>query len=586
MAGENPATTGDFDPHRPRAALRPEIRARNHAISSGHYLATQAGMRILDSGGNAVDAGVAAGICLGILQSDLVSFAGVAPILVHEAETGAVHSVAGVGHWPAAATLDGFRARWDGGMPEGIPRTVVPAAPDAWITALRRWGTRSFGEVAAAAIELAADGFPMYELMAAAITRAAKSLARWPTSAALFLPAGRPPRPGERFRQVEAARTLERMVAAERAASQNGRDAGLRAARDEFYKGETAERISAFMRAEGGLLTSDDLAAYAVEVAPPVRASFHEWTVYACGPWSQGPALPQALNILAGFDLRALGHNSAGYLHLLLEAIKLAFADREAFYGDPAFVDVPLDVLLSPDYAAARRARIDRDRAAEGLPPAGDAGVRAAARSGATVATGGGNGSAGDTTYACAVDRWGNVFSATPSDGFGTPVAAGMGMCVSPRGSQSWLDPAHPSALAPGKRPRLTPNPAIAVKDGVVLPFGTPGGDVQVQAMAQVFLNIAEFGMTPQQAIEAPRAVSASAPDSFWPHAAQPGVVRAESRLPEATLRQLAERGHRVQPWPEWTWLAGGVCAILGDRPAGVLTAGADPRREAYALGW
>ena len=603
MTVEEPVGLETLDAHRPRPALRPELRARLHAISSGHYLATQAGMRILDEGGNAVDAGVAAGICLGILLSDFVSFAGVAPIIVYDAHAGQVHTVAGVGHWPAMATLERFRQRWGGDMPEGIPRTVVPAAPDAWITALRRWGTRSFAEVARPAIALALDGFPMYELMAMRIARAAEQLARWPSSAALFLPSGRSPRPGERFRQPEAGRTLERMAGAEARAAHAGRDAGLQAARDEFYRGETAERIARFMAEEGGLLTYDDLASYQVQTAPPVSTEYHGWRVYACGPWCQGPALPATLNILSGFDLRALGHNAPRYLHLLIEALKLAFADREAYLGDPGFVDVPVDLLLSPDYARAQRRRIDRRRAAPELPAPGDVGrpapspspSAARGRGGRAFAgtasplsrsAGEGLGEGGDTSYVCAADRWGNVFSATPSDGFGSPVVPGVGMVVSPRGSQSWLDPGHPSVLAPGKRPRLTPNPAIAVKDGTVMPFGTPGGDVQVQAMLQVFLNIAVFGMAPQQAVEAPRAATYSAPNSFWPHGALPGVVRAESRLGARTLRALAERGHRMEAWPTWTWLAGAVSAIHADQQAGLLTAAADPRREAYALGW
>ncbi|MHB8574241.1 MAG: gamma-glutamyltransferase family protein [Dehalococcoidia bacterium] len=571
--------------HQPRPALRPELRARSHAISSGHYLATQAGMRILDAGGNAVDAGVCAGICLGILLSDFVSFAGVAPILVYEATEQRVHSVAGVGHWPATATLATFRARWGSDMPEGIARTVVPAAPDAWVTALRRWGTKSFAEVAAAAIELAADGFPMYELMAMRIAKAERQLATWPSAAAVFLPDGRPPKAGERFRQVEAAQTLERMAAAEARASHAGRDAGLQAARDEFYRGETAERIDRFMRAEGGLLTYDDLAAYTVKLEPPVSTEFRGWQVYACGPWSQGPALPEALNIVGGFDLASLGHNSPRYLHLLLEALKLAFADREAYIGDPAFVDVPLEELLSRAYGDRQRARIDPRRATAGLPEAGDAGVRPR-RVAARVPVAVGSDGAADTTYVCAVDRWGNVFSATPSDGFGAPVVPGVGMVASSRGSQSWLDPDHPSVIAPGKRPRLTPNPAIAIRDGDLLPFGTPGGDVQVQAMLQVFLNIVEFGMAPQAAVEAPRAVTYSAPNSFWPHGIQPGVVRAESRIGARTLRALAARGHTMEPWPAWSWLAGAVCAIHAKRDQGVMTAAADPRREAYAAGW
>lgn len=568
--------------HRPRQALRPELRARQHAISAGHYLAAQAGMRILDSGGNAVDAGVAAGMCLGFLIPDFVGFAGVAPIMYYEAATGQVHTVAGVGHWPKAATLELFRSRY-GEIPSGIPRTVVPAGPDAWVTALRRWGTRSFGDVASAAIDLCAEGFPVYETLTMRITSAADQGKQWPTWAAVFLPGGRPPRPGEVFRQSEAAGALQRMASAERRASVNGRDAGLQAARDEFYKGETAEAIAAFYRAEGGLLTYDDLAGYQVQVAPPVSTTYNGWTVYACGPWSQGPGLPEVLNILSGYDLRTMGHNSAEYLHILIEALKLTFADREAYIGDPAFVDVPLDTLLSMEYAAAQRRRIDLNRATPSLPAPGDVGRAVAA---AAVGQSASDSAAVDTTHLCVVDHWGNTFSATPSDGFNAPVVPGVGMVMSTRGSQSWLEPDHPSVLAQGKRPRLTPNPAIAVRDDTVLPFGTPGGDVQIQAMVQTFLNITEFGMLPQQAIEAPRLSTYSAPNSFWPHGALPGVVRAESRISAETLQSLADRGHIMEPWPDWTWLSGGMTAIHFNRLTGVKTAGADPRRETYAVGW
>jgi gamma-glutamyltranspeptidase/glutathione hydrolase len=289
------------------------------------------------------------------------------------------------------------------------------------------------------------------------------------------------------------------------------------------------------------------------------------------------------LNILGGYDLEKMGHNSAEYLHVLIEAIKLTFADREAYIGDPAFVDVPLDTLLSMEYAAAQRRRIDPAHATPGLPAPGEIG-----RAVATPVLGSsvGDSAALDTTHLCVVDRWGNTFSATPSDGFGAPVVPGVGMVMSTRGSQSWLETNHPSVLASGKRPRLTPNPAIAVRDDAIMPFGTPGGDVQIQAMVQTFLNIVEFGMLPQQAIEAPRLSTYSAPNSFWPHGALPGVVRAESRISAEALQALADRGHTMEAWPEWTWLSGGMTAIHFNRLTGVKTAGADPRRETYAVGW
>jgi gamma-glutamyltranspeptidase/glutathione hydrolase len=572
-----------LDPARPRATHRPEFRAGRHAVAAGHYLAAMAGLRQLEVGGNAIDAGVAAGLCIGVLQSDFVSVAGVAPIICYLADRDLVTTFAGVGAWPAAATRDEVLRRGGGTLPEGALRTVVPAAPDAWLSALRRYGTRRFAEVAADAIELAADGFPMYEVMASRIAANERTLRRWPSTLAVFLPNERPPRPGERFRQPALARTLERMVAAETRASPGGRDAGLLAARDEFYRGTIADEIAAFMADEGGLLTRGDLAGFAVEEAPPVSVDYRGIRVYACGAWSQGPALPETLQILSGFDLRGMGHNSAAYLHAVIEALKLAFADREAYVGDPALVDVPLDTLLSEAYAAAQRRRIDPRHAAPGLPEPGDTG-RPAHRS---LVTTGAAGGATDTSYLCVIDQWGNVFSATPSDGFNGPIPPSIGCVISPRGSQSWLEADHPSVIAPGKRPRLTPNPAIARRaDGWIMPFGTPGGDVQVQAMLQVLLNVIEFGMTPQAAVESPRVATYSQPNSFFPHEAQPGVVKAEGRLGARTLGAIASRGHTVQRWTDWTWAAGAVCAIVREADGTLLTAGADPRRESYGAGW
>ncbi|MGD9891215.1 MAG: gamma-glutamyltransferase family protein [Dehalococcoidia bacterium] len=573
----------NLDPTRPRMTHRPEYRATQHAVVTGHYLATMAALRQLDAGGNAVDAGVAAGLCLGVLQSDFVSVAGVAPIICYLADRDLVTTFAGVGTWPAAATREEVLRRGSGTLPEGALRTVVPAAPDAWISALRRYGTRRFADVAADAIALAADGFPMYELMASRIAANQRSLSQWRSTADLFLPEGRPPHPGECFRQPALARTLERMVTAETPATVAGRDAGLQAARDAFYRGAIAEEIAAFIQSEGGLLSYDDLAGFEVEEAAPLSVEFGGVRVYACGPWCQGPALLEALQIVAGLGLSKLGHNSPAYLHAILEALKLTFADREAYIGDPAFVDVPIPTLLSAAYAEEQRRRIDPRRASPSLPAPGDAGGRAAPVP-AAVAVGG---SGSDTTYLCVVDRWGNVFSATPSDGFNGPVPPTIGCTISPRGSQSWLEPDHPSVIAPGKRPRLTPNPALALRpDGWAMPFGTPGGDVQVQAMLQVLLNIVEFGMTPQAAVEAPRVATYSQPDSFFPHHSQPGVVRAEARFGSRTLAALRTRGHDIRPWTDWTWAAGAVCTIVREPDGILLTAGADPRRESYAAGW
>jgi gamma-glutamyltranspeptidase/glutathione hydrolase len=566
------------------ASHRPTIAVTRHAISAGHYLAATAGFDVLQAGGNAIDAGCAAGIALGVLQSDLVDVAGVAPIMIYLADKEEVVTIAGLGPWPKALDPQFFQREHGGKIPKGVLRTVVPAAPDAWITALRRYGTMSFGEVAEAAIRLARDGFPMYPLMAASLKRHGADHRTWPSTAAIFLPNGRPPEAGEVFRQTDLAASLRYMADEERAAASRGREAGLEAARDAFYRGDIARKIVAFMKQEDGLLSAEDLAEYYSPVGPPERRRFGDLEVFTCGAWCQGPVLLQTLALLEGTDLAGLGQNSPDYIHYLAEALKLAFADREAYYGDPAKIEVPLATLISSEYSAERRKLIRVDRAAPEMPPPGDLG-RNGARFRASI---GDPNPEPDTSYVCVADRWGNLFSATPSDGsYGSPVVPGTGLIPSNRGSQSRPDPRHPAGVAPGKRPRLTPNPALAIKGrDQFLPFGTPGGDVQTQAMLQVLLNLFVFGKDVQSAIEAPRFATYSFPSSFAPYDYYPGRLALEARIPEPVISELARRGHEIQRWPDWIWTAGAVCAILADRRRGVLEAGADPRRAAYALGW
>ena len=561
--------------HRPTATV--QTIGTRWAISAGHPLAAEAGARVLVAGGNAIDAGVAAGITLGVVHPDMVSVAGVAPILVHVARAGETFQVSGVGPYPRASSREYFLTRHGGQIPPGLPRTVVPAAPDAWCTALERWGTMSFADVAAAATEHAARGFPVSAFSAYQMGSNVEKYRRWPSSVALYLRDGRAYRMGEVLVQKELADTLARMAAAEKRAG-GSRAAGVRAARDEFYRGETARRIAEFHRANDGPLTAADLADFGVEVGPALRTTFGAYEVAACGFWCQGPSLLQMLNLLEGVDLVELGHNSPTYLHRLIETVKLAFADRDAYYGDPNFVKVPADRLLSKAYAAARRGLV-RERAWKEMPPAGEAAERR------EVLPLAGGSDALDTSYVAVVDAEGNGFSATPSDpNVDSPAVSGVGCVVSPRGSQGWLDPAHASVVAPGKRPRLTPAPAMAFTDGkLLMPFGTPGGDVQQQAMLQVFLNTTVWGMSLQEAIEAPRLASRSFPDSFWPHAYSPGKVEAERRLPRDTRDGLVALGHDVVDWPEWEWRAGAVCGVkIG--PEGTRWGGADPRRGALSI--
>jgi len=577
-------------------ALRPAVAGRNGMVSSGHPLATAAAYDVLRSGGNAVDAGVAAGLCLNVVHSDMTSLAGVAPITMYLAGPDRVVTLDGLGVWPAAATLQRLTGAERQRIPEGFRFAVVPAAAAAWLTALERYGTLSFGRVAGAAIGWAEGGFPMHPFMAYNLARDAEAYRRWPTTAEVFLPGGEPPRPGAVFRQPDLARTLKGMADAERKAAHLGRAEGVAAARDFFYRGPVAEAVAEFSARHGGLMTLEDLAGFRVREEPAATVRFRDVDVHGCGPWCQGPALLEALAILEHLDLAAMGHNTTAYVHAVTEVLKLAYADREAYVGDPAFVEVPLAGLLSESYGAERAAAIRTDRAFRGLPDPGnpwphqgvpDRGpAPMPAPPGPTGVVGPGGGS--DTSFVCVMDGAGNVFAATPSDSTGGgPVIPGLGFALSARGNQSRLDPGHPACLAPGKRPRLTPNPALAFRDGQPwLVWGTPGGDVQPQAMLQVLLNLVEFGMHPQAAVEAPRFATFSFPNSFYPHQYFPGRLAVESRIPAAVRDELASLGHQVVGWPAFASQAGGVCLVLRDRDTGVLYGAADPRRESYAFGW
>ncbi len=575
---------------------RPVVSGSRHVVSAGHHLAAQAAFSVLENGGNAVDAGVAAVVTLAVVQPDMVNVAGVAPMMIYLAERQETITISGLGVWPKAASADYFKNNHDGQIPEGILRSVVPGAPDAWLTALELYGTMSFGEVAAEAIRFARTGFATHMLMSDRIKEYLPGYQRYPSNAAIYLAQGRPPEPGEPFVQTDLGASLQYMVDEELSASRQGRAAGLQAARKAFYQGDIARKIDAYSVANGGLLRYSDLAEFRVTVEPPLSATYKGMEVKTCGPWCQGPLLIQILKMAEQSDLASLGHNSAEYIHRFAEIIKLAFADREYYYGDPKHVDVPIAQLISEAYAKARLSLVDSARAAPEMPPAGEP-----ASCGAQVLNPRPQPKAwplpagminepvlADTSYACVVDRHGNVFSGTPSDAsWDGVVIPGTGLTPSTRGCQSRVDPAHPSSVAPGKRPRLTPNPAIIFKDGQpILPIGTPGGDVQVQAMAQVFLNIFEFGMDVQSAVEAPRFMSQSFPNSFAPHQYYPGRLNLEPRLGRKLGDALAARGHVVYWWPDWFWRLGSVCTINIDREHGLMHAGADPRQESYAIGW
>jgi gamma-glutamyltranspeptidase/glutathione hydrolase len=544
--------------------------------AAGHYAAAHAAFLVLEAGGNAVDAGVAGGLVLGVTQSDIVNFAGVAPIMIRMAQTGRVLTIDGLGVWPRRADVAKFRDEFGGAIPPGLLRTVTPAAPSAWLTALRDHGTMRFADVAGAALRLARDGFPVHPTMAEFVAAKAQQYARFPRNAALFLPGGKPLRVGDILVQPELADTIQILIDAEKAASSRGREGALDAAHDAFYRGDIAQAIAAYHAAEGGWLSRDDLASFRVRYEAPVSTRWKDLEILTCGPWCQGPVLGQILAILDGSGIEDLPHNSADYIHLVTEAMKLAFADREAFYGDPACVDVPLSELLSSRYGAQQRDRIVMDRAAPAMPAPG------------MPVAGGAPGLSPDTSYIAVIDRYGNVFSATPSDSsFDTPLIPGLGICPSSRGSQSFTQEGHPSCVAPGRRPRLTPNPCIALRDdGSVMAFGTPGGDVQTQAMLQFILNVTLHGMDLGQAVDAPRFATYSFPSSFEPHEYWPGRLSIEGRVAQDVLRDLAARGHQVVAWPVMTAMAGAVCAVARDAARACLVGSADVRRVSHVVGW
>ncbi|MDB5413461.1 MAG: Gamma-glutamyltransferase [Rubritepida sp.] len=562
---------------------QPMVMGKRWMVSAGHWLAAEAGAAMLASGGNAVDAAVAAGITLGVVHADQVQVSGVAPMLIHMKDRGEVVSIAGLGTWPMATRPEVFVTEYGMKIPVGLLRTVVPAAPDAWILALERYGTMPFHEVVEPAIRCAREGFCMHPMMAQFIATNADLYRLWPQNAEIFLPGGKPPEEGDLFVQTDLAASLQYMASeSEAATARGGHAAGLAAARAAFYKGDIARTMVRFHEENGGWLAMEDLANYSSEIETALSIELDGTRIYSCGPWCQGPALLQMMRTVSGLDLPSLGHNSAAYIHTIAEAMKLCFADRHRWFGDPRFVDVPLDLLLSEAYAVERRRKIDPDHAYPEMPPPGVPGNMAPGLLGEIPAV------EGDTSYVCAVDRWGNAVSATPSDtSYESEVIPGLGFVPSSRGSQSWADPSSPSCVEPGKRPRLTPNPSMAIRPGeFVMPFGGPGGDLQPQAMLQVFLNHTMFGMPIQRAVEAPRFVTHSMPHTFEPHLYQPGRLDLEASLGGDVAEALSAKGHLVHWRPALSTNMSAVCAIRADLKSGTIFGGADPRRAARAIGW
>lgn len=569
MRNENAPTPSVYPPPE---SLRPTLIGRDYMVSAGHPIVAQIMANVLERGGTAIDAGVAGGLASNVVQVDMCNLGGIAPILVKRAGEPSVWSISGIGMWGREATLERFRARYGDDIPLGSGASVVPAALDAWVTALARFGTWSFRDAVAPALQYAAEGFPLDHRTAIALGIMGRSFAAWESSRTIYWWKGRAPKTGERLIQRDLAHTLEILATAE--GTGNHAD-GLACVRAAFYEGELAERLVAFNRATGGWLSRADLAEFHSDVAPAPSVSFRGWRVHTPDTFTQGPVMLQALGILDGVELEALEPGSADYLHWIAEALKLGFLDRERHYCDPNFARVHVGALLDGDYLAALRGLVRRERVLAAIPEA----TRPARPR-------------FDTTYVCAIDRAGNLFSAMPSDTLdGAPIVPGLGYFASCRGVQSRLDPNHPNVLAPGKRPRLTPAPAIAVKaDGSEsMALGCPGGDVIVQAMLQAFVNVVVHRMLPQQAVEAPRICTFSFPGSFFPNPAFPNRLDVESRIPDSVCADLAARGHRIARWPDYEFDAGAVSLAGRVRFDGedgpVLAGAADPRRTAYAAG-
>jgi gamma-glutamyltranspeptidase/glutathione hydrolase len=563
----------------------PAVRGLHEMVAAANNMEVAAGMRILAQGGNAVDAGVATVLAATVTEQSRVGLGGEIPILI-KLKDKPVIVISGVGVAGSKATAQFFEHRspekWEqpgrlAPIPAIGPRAAItPGLVDGLLLALEKYGTLSFAQVSAPAIEYADEGFPIGEEFAEFLGELQPYHAFWPDSFRFFYPNGVAPKRGELVKMPTLANTLRQMAASESKAK-GDRTAKIRAVHDLFYKGDIAAKLSDFMESNGGLFTRDDLAKFHAEIDEPRTTTYRGYTISKPGFWTQGPVMIEALNILEGFDLKKMGHNSPEYLHTLIEATKLAFADRDRYYGDPKFSKIPEEILLSKEYAAERRKLIDPQHASMESRP-GDLHASVA------MVSGNGKSSDKDTTCVNVVDRQGNAFSATPSGAWiPSVIAADTGIPLSVRMESFVVTPGHANQVAPGKRPRVTLSPTIVTKDGqLVLTMSTPGGDNQDQAMLQALLNILEFGMSPQEAVEAPRFQSSHFYNSFGYHEFTPGKVSIEGRIPRPTIQKLIELGHVAQTGADWSnTSAPTVIQLIG----GVLNGAADPRRARFVFG-
>ena len=573
---------------------RPTIVAQHGMVAAGHPLAAEAGMRILKAGGNAIDAAMATWAVQGQVEPGMTGLGADMFVLYYNAKTREVTFINGTGFAPQAATIDLYKSK--GGIPDDGPLTIaVPGAVGGAAFAVQKYGTKPLADVFAPAIEIAEQGFPITEALARGLESSREKLAKFPSTTKIWFKDGKPLEMGDILVNKDLARTL-RVIASQGA--------------DPFYRGDIAKNTAAFMKANGGLITEADLASVHAFEDPPVRTNYRGIDVYECPPNSQGFVMLEALNILEGFDLRAMGHNSAPYLHAVTEALKLSFADRNKYVGDPKFVpNIPMKGLLSKEYAAARRAQIDPNRAIVGEPAPGDPArfptSTSVARAGVarrlqpsdryaspqpsptTVAPFDPDQVLNLTTYLAVVDKDHNMVSVTSSllSGFGSGMVVDKGgFFMNDRMKYFYLDPQDVNSLQPGKRVRQTINPALALKDGKpFLVFGTPGADTQPQTQLQFFLNVVEFGMTVQQALEQPSVISNSFRDSYYPHVVL-GKLLTPAMLAQNVRDSLAAKGHQLDVRDVRG--VGSVKGIMIHPRTGVLMGGVSPTGDSYVMAW
>lgn len=587
---------------------RPELVGDFGMVASTHWLASAAGMSILERGGNAADAACAAGFVLQVVEPHLNGPGGEVPILFWDEVTQTVRAISGQGTAPAAASLEAFHEMGLDVMPgTGLLPAVVPGAFSAWMQLLKHQGTMTVREVLEPAIHYAGAGHPVLERVSAALKTVAPMFQEhWPTSAQTWLPDGSAPEPNERFANPVLAETYRRIVAEAEAAGA-GREQQIDGALAAWYQGFVAEAVGDYSasaevmdtsgRRHRGLITAEDLAGFVAEFEQPLTYEYLDYTVCKTGPWGQGPVMLQQLALLSGFDLQSTEPGSADWVHTIVETGKLAFADREAWYGDPRFVEVPLTDLLSAEYTAQRRGLVEDAASLELRPgsPGGRAwrlpvypdpsahGVDAPGVGEPTVAPSGET--RGDTCHVDVVDREGNMISATPSGGWfqASPTIPGLGFCLSTRGQMFWLQDGLPNSLRPTARPRTTLTPSFALREGRPwMAFGTPGGDSQDQWALQMFLNVVHGAMNLQEAIDVPAFHSDHTPSSFYPREAYPGQISIEDRFPPEVLTELERRGHRLKVGGGWT--EGRLSAVARD--GGWFKAAANPRgNQGYAAG-